>query len=78
LYEKGLGVDQDYYEAARLYTLAANTGHAPALCNLGSLFARGLDEMHDDRGAVQLFSLAADQGLAQAQCNLGYVNYSFL
>jgi TPR repeat protein len=66
-YENGTGVDQDYTEAARLFRLAADQGHANSLMKLALCYIRGtgVDQNHPE--AVRLYRLAADQGYASAQ-----------
>ncbi|HLQ92373.1 MAG TPA: SEL1-like repeat protein [Xanthobacteraceae bacterium] len=59
-------------EAARLYKVAADQGHAVAQNNLGVLYANGRSGLpNDDREAARLSKLAADQGFAIAQYGLG-------
>ena len=59
-------------EAARLYKLAADQGHAGAQYNLGVFYDQGLGGLaKDEREAARLYKLAADQGLAAAQFNFG-------
>ncbi len=67
----GRGVAQDYVEAARLYRLAAEQGHARARCDLGLMFDCGLGVKQDKAEAVRLYRLAAEQGHAFAQFSLG-------
>ena len=67
----GRGVAQDYVEAARLYRLAAEQGHARAQCDLGLMFDCGLGVKQDKAEAVRLYRLAAEQGHAFAQFSLG-------
>ena len=67
----GRGVAQDYVEAARLYRLAAEQGHADAQYNLGCLFKNGQGVAQDDVEAMRWYRLAAEQGLAKAQVLLG-------
>ena len=62
----------DEREAARLYRLAADQGHAPAQVNLGIFYEAGRGGLpRDKRRAAALYRLAADQGDADAQVNLG-------
>ena len=70
-YYFGRGVAQDYVEAARLYRLAAEQGHAGARCDLGLMFDCGLGVKQDKAEAVRLYRLAAEQGHAFAQFSLG-------
>ena len=47
LYTKGLGVPQDYTQAADLYRKAAEQGNAAAQRNLGWLYTKGLGVPQD-------------------------------
>lgn len=69
-HETGRGVPRNDAEAARLYRLAANQGHAVAQYNLALLHANGRGAPQSDLEATRLFRLAAGQGLAEAQYNL--------
>ena len=68
------GLPKNEAEAARLYRLAADKGHAPAQFNLGYFYESGRGGLkEDDAEAVRLFRLAADQGHARALNALGYI-----
>jgi TPR repeat protein len=67
------GVARDYAEAARLYRLAADQGHAAAQNNLGFMFEDGRGVAQDRAEAARLYRLAANQGDADAQFNLGFM-----
>ena len=69
-YNTGRGVPVDDKEAARLYKLAADQGHALAQYNLGGCYNTGRGVPQDDNEAARLYKLAADQGHAQAQQRL--------
>ena len=75
MYNKGLGVSEDYAEAVKWYRLAADQGYADAQCNLGVMYDNGQGVPQDYAEAVKWYRLAADQGDAGAQSNLG-VMYS--
>jgi hypothetical protein len=66
-------VQQDYKEAVKWYTLAAEQGFAGAQANLGWVHAQGLSVPVDYREAAKWYRLAADQGHAAAQANLGWL-----
>lgn len=70
-YFHGVGVNQNYHEAARWFRLAAHQGHAKALTALGMMYAQGEGLSQDYQAAVQLFRQASDQGLDAAQNQLG-------
>ena len=58
-YENGLGVKQDYYEAAKFYRLAAEQGLYIAINNIGFLYKNGLGVLQDFEEAFKCFKLAA-------------------
>ena len=70
-YQQGLGVPQDYAEAARWYRRSALQGHANARFGLGALYLAGLGVRRDPSEAARWFRLAAGQGVAAAQVELG-------
>ncbi|OAV08429.1 TETRATRICOPEPTIDE REPEAT FAMILY protein [Moraxella catarrhalis] len=53
---------QDYYQAFKWYTKAANQGHAGAQNNLGVLYAEGLGVRQDKSNAKRYFGQACDHG----------------
>jgi TPR repeat protein len=65
------GVAQDDAEAARLFRLAAEQGHAGAQMSLGYMFNNGQGVAQDTAEAIRWYRLAAEQGDADAQYNLG-------
>jgi TPR repeat protein len=71
MYDKGLGVLQDYKTAVQWWTLAAEQGNADAQYNLGLSYYKGEGIPQDDKIAVKWYTLAAEQGFADAQHNLG-------
>jgi TPR repeat protein len=58
-------------EAVRLYRKAADAGHAPAMNNLGNMYASGRGVEKDDGEAARWYRKAADAGDAVAMNNLG-------
>jgi TPR repeat protein len=70
MYHHGYGVAKDVTEAARLYRLAANQGHANGQYNLGHKYEYGKGVAKDLAEAVRLYRLAADPGIANAQASL--------
>ncbi|MEQ9639411.1 MAG: hypothetical protein RIM84_05240 [Alphaproteobacteria bacterium] len=71
LYRRGLGVAQDFAEAATWYERAAELGLASAQVNLALMYVRGQGvEQRYDRAAEWL-DLAARQGHVLGQYNLG-------
>ena len=71
MYEDGLGVPQDYAEAANWFRLSAERGLAAAQYNLGIMYENGQGIPQDYAEAVKWWRLAAEQGHALAQYNLG-------
>lgn len=71
MYRDGLGVTEDFAEAARWYALAAAAGSANARNGLGLLYRDGKGVEKDLKEAVRLFRAAAKDGYARAQFNLG-------
>ena len=63
---------KNYTEAARLYRIAAEQGHADAQCYLGYCYGKGLGVEKDPKEAVKWYRKAAEQGQSDAQYNLGY------
>lgn len=76
MFDHGLGVDQDYYEAVGWYRLAALQGNAAAQNNLGAMYENECGVAADYDEALNWHRLAAQQGIAKAQNNLTamYVN----
>ena len=72
LYERGLGVAQDYAEAIRLFRLAAAQGLAAAELNLGVAYQFGRGVPKDPAEAARWYRMAADRGDAAAQNNLAF------
>lgn len=58
-------------EAARLYCLTADQGHAGGQYNLGVCYKKGQGVPQDWSEAARLYRLAADRGNVHAQFNLG-------
>jgi TPR repeat protein len=65
-------VEKDEANATRLFSQAAERGHANAQFSLGTCYAHGEGVDMDDANAARLFGQAAKQGHAQAQFSLGY------
>jgi len=73
MFEKGLGVAQDYVEAVRWYRLAAAQGDARAQYNLGGSFNFGKGVVQDYAEAMRWYRLAAAQGHTFAQTGIGFM-----
>ncbi|MBQ2291143.1 MAG: sel1 repeat family protein [Paludibacteraceae bacterium] len=66
MYEYGLGVAQDYYEAVKWYRLAAEQGNAYGQKKLGLMYEFGRGVAKDYTQAIRWYRQAADQGLKPA------------
>jgi len=71
----GLGVPQDYTEAAKWLRKAAEQGDASTQSRLGSLYYYGLGVPQDYEEALRWYRKAAEQGDAAAQFMLGTTYY---
>ena len=71
MYAKGQGVPQDYKQAVKWYTEAAEQGNASVQYNLGVMYYNGQGVPQDYKQAVKWYIKAAEQGDASAQVNLG-------
>ncbi|MDP6814736.1 MAG: hypothetical protein QF582_16085 [Alphaproteobacteria bacterium] len=71
LHRMGLGVPQDFTEAANWYRRAADSGLARAQANLATMYLRGQGVAEDAGQAAHWFAAAAAQGHVLAQFNLG-------
>lgn len=69
----GLGVAQDYSEAAFWFGRAAENGHAQAQTNLGMMCALGRGVDRDDIEGFKWLSLAAASGDERAMKNLAKI-----
>lgn len=71
LFEKGLGVSQDYPAAAKWYRKAAEQGIADAQYKIGSMYVSGHGVSQDYAEAAKWLTRAANQGDLNAQFNIG-------
>ena len=71
MYARGLGVTQDFAEAAKWNRLAAEKGLAAAQNDLGIMYRVGWGVARDEAEAVNWFRRAAEQDFLVAQNNLG-------
>ncbi len=71
-YAFGIGVAQDYPEAARYFKLASQNSLSEAKNNLGVCYENGLGVPGDRTRAICLYEQAAEAGYPEAQFNLGY------
>ena len=71
MYFGGKGVPEDFFEAAKLWRLAAGQGHAEAQWRLGTMYDNGKGFPESAIEAGKWYHLAAEQGHAEAQFSLG-------
>ena len=71
MYDRGLGVPQDYKEAAHWYLAAAEQGFPSAQNRLARMYESGEGVTQDHQEAVRWYQEAAAQEDALAQFNLG-------
>ena len=66
MYNNGKGVVQDYKEAVKWYTKAAEQGFASAQYNLGLMYVMGQGVAQDYNSAHMWFNIAAANGDSDA------------
>lgn len=71
LYDRGIGVPQDYAEAANWFLVAAEGGHLDAQANLGFVYEQGHGVVQNHGEAAKWYRAAAERGDVAAQANLG-------
>ena len=71
MYHQGLGLRQDYKEAALWYKRGGDLGEPRSQHNLGVLYMGGLGVNQDSSKAIYWYKKAASQGYADSQHNLG-------
>ncbi|MDR3263700.1 MAG: hypothetical protein LBT30_05255 [Clostridiales bacterium] len=74
--EKGLGIPQDYVQAAYWYATSAEGNNSDGQNNLGVLYEKGLGVTQDYDKSAGLYRSAAAKGNANAQYNLGRAYYN--
>ena len=62
LYAYGKGVDPDYKEALKWYTMAAEQGYTDAQAGLGMMYHEGQGVDRDYKEAAKWYRMAAEQG----------------
>lgn len=73
MFAQGLGVVQQFEEAARWYLLAAKQGHAKAQFHLGFLYAHGQGVEQDYEKAYQWYRISEQCGYPLAQKNVALI-----
>lgn len=76
LYYKGLGVSQDYYEAAKWCESAMQNGDDSALIRLGIMYKNGHGFTQNYSLAVEWLRRAAKKNFAEAQFHFGDMYYN--
>jgi TPR repeat protein len=71
LYEKGLGIPQDYQKAIQLYNYAGHLGSDKALHKLGVVYHVGKGVDIDPTKAIEYYTHSANLGNPEYQCFLG-------
>ena len=71
MYDKGLGVEQDYKKALELYQKACEGGDMIGCKNLGYMYDEGLGVKQDYKKAVELYQKACEGGNMFGCYNLG-------
>ena len=74
-YDKGVGVEQDYNEATKWFTKAAEQGNVKAQGILGFMFNEGQGVTQDYKEAMKWYKKAAEQGDAPSQFMTGLMFY---
>jgi hypothetical protein len=67
MYERGIGVDLNQFEAAKWYEKAANQGHKDAQYNMGIMYASGRGVEQNDQFAMMWLASSAKQGDKEAR-----------
>lgn len=75
-YYHGNKVKQDYEEAFKWFSKAANLGEASAQFNVGMMYQKGEGTKQDLNEAAKWYRKSAEQGKASAQLNLGMMYIS--
>lgn len=70
MYEKGLGVEQNYSKDFEYYNKAANLGEPLAFNNLGVLYENGYGFEQDFSNAIEFYEKAVDFDCLNAKDNL--------
>ncbi|KAI8885312.1 HCP-like protein, partial [Backusella circina FSU 941] len=70
LYEKGLGIFQDYQKANQLYYQASQLENGDALCQLANAYHHGKGVKVDPIKSIEYYTLAAEFGNPKYQCEL--------
>lgn len=72
LYAKGRWLNQDQFEATRLYLSAASAGDVESQAEMGYRLSEGLGTAKDIKAAIEWTAKAANAGNTRAQQNLGF------
>jgi TPR repeat protein len=78
MHRDGLGVEQNYEEAANYYRMAADQGHIAAMFSMAAMYETGEGVAQNYEEAFRWYRLAAGQGHPSSQNNLGLMYESGL
>ena len=73
LYDKGLGIKQDYKKAFFWYEKSTKQGYSTAMSNLATLYQNGNGVKRNINIAIKLYEKATEQDNPLALNNLGYI-----
>ena len=76
MYERGIGIQQDYDKAREWYNRAIKRNSGFALARRGFMYERGLGELQDYTRAVSYYHRAIEQGNASAYAHLGFLYFN--
>ncbi len=71
LYDRGIGVLQNYKEAIKWWKKAAEQGYVQAQYNLGNMYSDGRGVPQNYKEAIKWYKKSAEQGDSSSQYNLG-------
>ena len=76
MYERGIGMQQDYDKARDWYNIAMKSNSGFAFARRGFMYERGLADLQDYKRAVDFYHRAIDLGDASAYAHLGFLYFS--
>jgi|GEM_PF-3883341 len=65
------GLEKNYVKAAEWWQKSADQGNLDSLCNLGTIYHRGLGVTQNEAKGLELYQRASDQGLGRASLLIG-------
>ncbi|MCK5003344.1 MAG: sel1 repeat family protein [Gammaproteobacteria bacterium] len=76
MYERGIGIQQNYDKAREWYNRAIKSSSGFALARRGFMYERGLGELQNYTQAVNYYHRAIEQGNASAYAHLGFLYFN--